>query len=242
MAKKSYQCKEIVVPKIPKLENPALFLGAHGELFNYVTLEKDGLVFTMSEVNIPPGKGPPAHMHHFVAEYFYAPEGGITIFASDKDHLDTQNHPSKERGTQVTVYLIPLKPRQVFCSTRHRVHGYVNDDNVDRPLTCFWKPYPDAPSFEPYNDGGTREFFEAVHHRVTDPKDMSSVTERRRNHYIAESPKYAAPHSSYLLQFINRVDPDIPESLIEFGHMEELNEMMDLVRDANAGKKNIICH
>lgn len=227
---------------MPKLEKPALYLGAHGELFNYVTLEKDKLVFTMAEVNIPPGKGPPAHIHHFVAEYFYAPEGGITIYASDIDHLDTTNPPSRERNNQVAVYLIPLKPKQVFCCTRHRVHGYVNHDKVDRPLTCFWKPYSDAPDFAPYNDGGTREFFEAVHHRVVDPNDTSSVTEKRRTHYIAESPKYAVPHSSYLLQFINRVEPEIPAALHTFKHEEELNEMLELIKECNKGNKKIICH
>jgi len=239
---REYQCKELIFPPIPKLEKPALFLGAHGELFNYATLERGNLVFTMAEVKIPPGKGPPAHMHHFVSEYFYAPEGGITIYASDVDHTDIHVPPSREKGTQVTVYLIPLKPKQVFCSTKHRVHGYVNHDKVDRPLTCFWKPYPDAPEFKPYNDGGTREFFEAVHVRVVDPNDLSSVTEKRRTHYIAESPKYAAPHSSYLLQFINRVEPEVPPSLQQFTHLDELNEMLELVKECNAGSKNITCH
>lgn len=242
MSKNSYICKELSIPPIPKIEQPALFLGAHGELFNYVTLEKDKLVFTMSEVNIPPGKGPPAHMHHFVGEYFYAPEGGITMFATDIDHLDVKDPPSREKGNQVTVYLIPLKPKQIFFSPKHRVHGYVNSDKVDRPLTCFWKPYPEAPDFKPYNDGGTREFFEAVHVRVTDPKDLSSVTDRRRNHYIAESPKYAAPHSSYMFQFINRVSPEIPDTLREFTNFDELNEMIELVKECNAGNKKIICH
>lgn len=239
--KSSYQCKDIILPRIPKLEKPALFLGAHGELFNYATLEKDGLVFTMSEVNIPPGKGPPAHMHHFVAEYFYAPEGGITMFASDADYLDIDSPPSFEKGDQVTVYLIPLKPKQIFYSPRHRVHGYVNRDHVDRPLTCFWKPYSDAPDFKPYNDGGTREFFEAVHVRVEDPNDMSSVTEKRRTHYIRESHQYAVPHSSYFLQFINRVGHDLPASLQEFQQYDELNDMIELVQEWHKGNKSVIC-
>jgi hypothetical protein len=237
-----YQGQLVSVPPLPKLEKPALYLGAHGELFSYATLERGDLVYTMTEVSIPPGMGPPAHLHHFVSEWFLAPEGGITIFAAADDHLDVKNHPSREFGTQKTVYLIPLEPGQVICSPRHRVHGYVNTDKVARPLTCFWKPHEDAPKFEPYNDGGTREFFEAVHLKVIDPKDLTNLTEKRRAHYIAESPKYAAPHSSYLFQFINNVSDKIPESLQNNENMEVLDQMVDLLKDYHAGHKDIIVH
>ncbi len=196
----------------------------------------------MTYVTIPPGKGPPAHMHHYVAEWFYAPEGGITIFAAAEDYLDEKKAPSFEGGTQVTVHLIPLQPGQVFWSPRHRVHGYVNRDKVERPLKCIWKPYPDATFSEPWNDGGTREFFESVHHKVTNTNDLSSVTEKRRNHYIAEPPKFMVSHSSFLFQYINRVDPTIPESLQHSENLDELLEMLELVEDYNNGKKGIICH
>lgn len=241
MGKIIYESLEIAIPTLPKLSRPARFLGAHGEHFDYATLEKDDLIFTMGEVKVPPGKGPPAHIHHFVAEWFYAPEGGITLYATDEEHLDFHSHPSFKDGTQKTVYLIPLQPKQVFWCPKHRVHGYVNSDPVERPLTCFWKPYPDAPYFPPFKDGGIREFFEAVHLRIDSTEELS-VTEKRRAHYIAESPKYMSPHSSYLLQFINRVEPIIPESLQHQENLEELNEMIDLVHEYNSGKKGIICH
>lgn len=242
MSTNVYLSERIDFPPLPKLDEPVLFLGAHGELFSYVTCEKGDIVFTMSEVNIPPGKGPPAHMHHFVSEWFYAPEGGITLFATDTDHTDIHNHPSADNETQVTVYLIPLQAKQVFCSPKHRVHGYVNRDRVDRPLTCIWKPYPDAPFFLPYKDGGTREFFEGVHERVIDPNKTAPLTEKRRNHYIAESPKYFAPHSFHLFQFINKVEPMIPDSLQHQENFKELNPMLEIVREYNAGSKDIICH
>jgi hypothetical protein len=242
LQKNVYQGEKIEFPPLPILEVPALYLGAHGELFSYATLEKDGFAFTMTDVNIPPAKGPPAHMHHYVAEWFYAPEGGITLFAADTDHLDEKNTPSAERGTQVTVYLVPLQPGQVFWSPRHRVHGYFNRDKVDRRLKCIWKPYPDAPDFKPYNDGGTREFFEHVHVKVDDPNDLSSVTEKRRSHYIRESGKFAAPHSDHLFQFINRVSPEIPESLQHSENFDELLPMLEIVRACNSGDKSIICH
>jgi len=242
MTKVLYASKKVEFPPLPKLEVPALFLGAHGELFNYATLQKEGnLGFTMTEVTIPPGKGPPAHMHHYVAEWFHAPEGGITIFASDSDHLDIDKPPSKENETQKTVYLIPLAPGQVFWSPRHRVHGYVNHDKVDRLLKCLWKPYSDAPDFPPWNDGGTREFFEQVHLRVKNPDDLKSITEQRRNHYIRESHKFAAPHSSHLFQFINKVLPEIPESLQHSENLDEMMEMLEIVREHNSGASNISC-
>lgn len=234
-----YQGNTLKFPKMPKLEKPALYLGAHGEVFDYVTLSKEGLTFTMSEVNIPPGKGPPAHMHHFVAEWFFAPEGGITLFSTDIDYLDLNNPPSKENGTQVTVYLVPLAPGQVFCSPVHRVHGYVNSDRVDRPLTCIWKPYEGAPDMMPYKDGGTREFFEGVHAKIEDMNNLPSVSEKRRSHYIAQSHSFGIPHSSYLLEFVNRVEPYVPDTLQHRENFEELYEMLDMVNECNSGNKKI---
>lgn len=242
MAKIIYQCEKLEFPPLPKLKQPALYLGAHGELFSYATLEKDDLAFTMTDVNIPPAKGPPAHMHHYVAEWFYAPEGGITMFASDTDYLDIETPPSPQDGTQVRVFLIPLEPGQVFWSPRHRVHGYFNRDKVDRRLKCIWKPYPDAPVFKPWNDGGTREFFQAVHLKVENPEDLTSITEKRRHHYITESHKYYVPHSDHLFQFINQVSPNIPESLQHSENLDELLEMIEIIKECNAGDKKIICH
>lgn len=237
----SYLSTEVEFPPLPKLETPALYLGAHGEIFNYATLAKDGLVFTMGEVSIPPGKGPPAHIHHFVSEWFYAPEGGITLFCSDTDYLDLDNPPSLENGTQVTVYLVPLHAHQVFCSPTHRVHGYVNSDRVDRPLTCIWKPYAGAPDLLPYKDGGTREFFEGVHAKIEDLNHLPTVSEKRRAHYIAQSHNYGIPHSSYLLEFVNRIEPYIPEGLQHMENFEELNEMLEIVKEYNSGSRKIHC-
>lgn len=236
-----YESKKVIIPPIPKLDKPALFLGAHGEEFSYATLEKDNLIFTMGEVNVPAGKGPPAHIHHFVAEWFYAPDGGITLFATEDEHLDIKNHPNKDDGTQLTAYLIPLAPGQIFWCPRHKVHGYVNTEKEARRLTCFWKPYSDAPYFPPFKDGGIREFFEGVHLRIGGNEELS-ITEKRRAHYIAESPKYMSPHSSYLLQFINRIIPEVPDSFQHSENFSELNQMIDLVNDYNHGKRGIICH
>ena len=237
----TYLCTEIAFPPLPKLKVPALYLGAHGELFSYATLEKDGLAFTMARATIPPGKGPPAHLHHFVHEWFFAPEGGITLFAAETEHKDLVNQPNFNDDTQVTVYLIPLKAGQVFCSTRHHVHGYVNADSVERPIMCIWKPDFDAPHFEPYNDGGTREFFEGVHKKVEDPNQLPELSEKRRTHYISQSPNYFVPHSFHLFQFINRVDPEIPLSMQHSERFEELNEMLDMIRNYNEGDRTIRC-
>lgn len=238
----AYQCSKIDFPNLPKLKNPNLFQAPAGEKFSYVTLEKDGLVFTMTHALVPKGSGPPAHIHHYAGEWFYAPEGGITLFASITDHLDILSPPSKEKGDQHTVYLIPLDPGQIFYSPRHRVHGYVNNDSVERPIMDIWKPTQDAPHFEPYHDGGTREYFESVFMKITDPNNVKPMDEESKKRATQESHKFAVPHSRYFLEYINRVESKIPEELHFSENRKELDEMIELIKAVNGGDKSIICH
>ncbi len=238
----SYQGSIIDFPKLPKLDKPNLFQAPAGERFSYVTLEKDGLCFTMTHAMVPKGSGPPAHIHHYAGEWFFAPEGGITLFASMTDHLDIDHPPSKEKGDQHTVYLIPLGPGQVFYSPRHRVHGYVNTDPVERPIMDIWKPTKDAPHYEPYRDGGTREYFESVFLKITDPQNIKPMDEAGKKRATLESHKFKVPHSRFFLEYINRVESKIPEALHFMENREELDEMIEMIHAVNKGDKTILCH
>lgn len=237
-----YHGSIINFPPLPKLATPNFFQAPAGEIFSYVTIEKDGLVFTMTHAQVPKGSGPPAHIHHFASEWFYAPEGGITLYASIKDHTDVNNPPSKEKGDQHTVYLIPLKAGQIFYSPSHRVHGYINTDPVQRPIMDIWKPTADAPVFEPYHDGGTREYFESVFLKVTDPANIKPMDEAGKKRATLESHKFSVPHSAYFLEYINHVESEIPEALHYCENREELDEMIELIKAVNGGDKSVIWH
>ncbi len=237
-----YHSSMIKFPALPKLAKPNYFQAPAGEIFSYVTIEKDNLCFTMTYAKVPKGSGPPPHIHHYAGEWFYAPEGGITLFASAKDHLDVKNPPSRANGNQHTVYLVHLGPGQTFYSPRHRVHGYVNTDPVERPIMDIWKPTPDAPKFEPYHDGGTREYFESVFTKVTDLSTIKPMDDAGKKRATLESHKFAVPHSSFFLEYINGVEHKIPDELQYCENREELDEMIDLINRVNGGDTSILFH
>lgn len=67
-------------PDVKPDPNPLRILTPAKEQFTFI---KTGATtchqYTMVEAIIPPGAGPLPHIHHFTDEWFYFPEGGITL-------------------------------------------------------------------------------------------------------------------------------------------------------------------
>lgn len=226
-------------PPMPKLAKPVLMLGPAGEHFNFVTCQKGDLVFTWADSTIPPGMGPMPHVHHYTNEWFYAAEGGIQLFSSDQDFESVDNPPDAGKGTQTTVYLIPLKAKHVVYGPKFHIHGFNNLDKVNRPLTFIWKPDPISPPY-PYKDGGIREYFEAVAQKIPDLKHIPPISDKNRGLFVSEAPKYGINQSFFFLQYINHVETEIPATL---NHQDNagLNEILEAVKEYNAGSKEVTC-
>lgn len=227
-------------PPMPKLAKPALLLGPAGEHFNFATCKKGNLVFTWADSTIPPGMGPMPHIHHFTNEWFYAAEGGITLYTSTEDYDKTENPPDAQKGTQGTVYLVPLQPKHVIYGPKYHIHGFNNQDKVMRPLTFIWKPDPTSPPF-PYMDGGIREYFEAVAQKITDPKHVPAISDVNRGLFVSEAPKFGINQSFYFLQYIKQVEPQLTDMSHAGSNADELNEILQAVKEYNAGSKEVTC-
>jgi hypothetical protein len=84
-------------PDYQKDPNPMVILGPAGEIF---TFTKVGATtcgkFTIGDTVVPPTAGPPPHIHHWTDEWFYFPDGGITIYMSEK----TVPRPEAGAGTR----------------------------------------------------------------------------------------------------------------------------------------------
>lgn len=226
-------------PPIPKLEKPVLLLGPAGELFNFVSCQKGKVAFTMAESTVPPGMGPPPHIHHYTNEWFYAANGGILLYTSDTEYDSTDKPPDAAKGTLGTVYLIPMQPKKVVYGPKYRIHGFNNTTSEVKPLTFIWKADPVSPPFK-YNDGGIREFFEACALPVDDPNNLPAITDETRGRFLKEAAKYGISQSFYFLQYINRVEREMPATM-QHSNMEELNEIVDIVREYNTGSKEVTC-
>ena len=49
-------------------------------------------------------------------------------------------------------------------------------------------------------------------------------------------------HSFYFLQYVKRVESEIPSSLKNSGNREELEEMLQAIREYNDGSKDVTCY
>jgi hypothetical protein len=226
-------------PPTPKLKKPLLLLGPAGERFNFVTCQKGNLAFTMAESTVPPGMGPMPHIHHYTNEWFYAAEGGIQLYSSDKNYDSVDNPPDAAKGTLATVYLIPMKPKHVVYGPKYHIHGFNNMTTSVKPLTFVWKADPISPKFD-YNDGGIRAYFEAVAQRIEDPNHVPQISDKNRELFVTQAPKFGINQSFYFLQYINRVEIKIPESLHHTNTIQ-LNEILDMIREYNSGSKEVTC-
>lgn len=229
----------IEYPPMPKLAKPVLLLGPAGEHFNFATCQKGDLVFTWADSTIPPGMGPMPHIHHYTNEWFYAAEGGIQLYSSDVDFEHVENPPDSAKGTQATAYLIPMQAKHVVYGPKFHIHGFNNMDKVERPLTFIWKPDPISPPF-PYKDGGIREYFEAVAQKIPDLKHIPAISDTNRGLFVSEAPKYGINQSFFFLMYINKVENVVPDSL-KHSSNEELKQILDAVREYNAGSKEVTC-
>lgn len=226
-------------PSVPKMEKPVLLLGPAGEHFSFATCQKGDLVFTWADSTIPPGMGPMPHIHHYTNEWFYAAEGGIELFSSAVDFDNVENPPDAAKGTRTTAYLIPMQAKVPVYGPKFHVHGFNNQDKVERPLTFIWKPDPISPPF-PYKDGGIREYFDAVAQKIPDMDHIPAISDVNRGLFGSEAPKYGINQSFYFLQYLNHVETEIPETL-KHSSNAELKEILDAVREYNAGSKEVTC-
>jgi hypothetical protein len=232
---------EINFPPLPKIKKPFLFLAPAGGYFNFVTCKKGDLIFSMAETTVPPGMGPFPHIHHYTNEWFYAPAGGFTIFASDTIFDSVNSPPSFEKKNQVTAYLIPLNVKGLMYGPKFYTHGFINHDKVTRPFTVVWKADAESPIF-PYRDGGIREYFTAVSQKITDVKHLPAIRDENRKLLVSEAPKYGINQSFYFLQYINRVEPHQLATYHHPENMKDLNEILTAVEEYNAGDKKVTCY
>jgi hypothetical protein len=237
----AHQNTEMNFPPLPKIKKPFIFLAPAGGYFNFVTCKKGDFVFSMAETTVPPGMGPLPHIHHYTNEWFYAPEGGFTIFASTQVFDDVRNPPSREKGTQTTAYLIPLDKKQTMYGPKFYTHGFINHYNITRPLTVIWIADPISPDF-PYKDGGIREYFTAVSQKVDDINHLPAIRDENRKLLVSEAPKFGINQSSYFLQYINRIEPHLPANFHHPENMKDLHKILEAVKAYNAGSKEVSCY
>lgn len=210
------QTVNIRFPAYTPSPEPELIIGPPGEQFTFTRTGKNsGDRFTMAEALVPPGSGPLPHFHDDYDEWFYFPNGGITLFL-DPDHTysDLSKVPNKTAPGS-DIQLIETQPRSLYYVPRGHVHGFYNSSDTPVKMTFVWAPERITDYFR--NTG------EVV---TTFPSDFK-VDASRLESFVKDAPKYGINQSQYFMQYLNSIQPASQATLAADDHITELKELLD---------------
>ncbi|MEG4855141.1 cupin domain-containing protein [Microcoleus sp. B5-D4] len=203
-------------------KNPALILGG-GETFAFVKTGKTTCgQYAMAEAVVAAGGGPPPHIHHHANEWFYFPNGGITLMHGSTLYQEMKDIPGVT-APQESLHLETVKPGSVYYSPKQYVHGFVNNSTEPRKLTFVWTPDEDKV--------GISNYFLAVGQKVLDRANPPAVNPENRARYVSEGPKYEINQSAHFWEYVDSVDYNFPKME---SHLDELQAL--LAPDIEGGK------
>lgn len=194
---------------------PELIIGPPGEQFTFTrTGRNTGDRFTMAEALVPPGSGPLPHFHEDYDEWFYFPNGGITLFV-DPDHTygDLSKVPNRT-APGADIQLIETKPQSLYYVARGHVHGFYNASDKPVRMTFVWAPERITDYFR--NTGEPVKQF---------PADFKADPSRLEP-FVKDAPNYGISQSQYFMQYLHSIKPATPATLAADDHVAELVDLM----------------
>lgn len=146
-------------PELLKDANEPLILGPAGETFDFIQTGKTTCgKYLFAKLIVPPHVGPPPHVHHWIDEWFYAPNGGFKIFIGKNRYPDIEQAPG-EGAPKDTLQAVQMRPKELFYVERNIVHGFANVTDTPQEIYLVWTPDTPDVSILPYfvNAGTIRD-------------------------------------------------------------------------------------
>jgi len=190
-------------PKIQPDPQPLQILGPAGELFKFV---KTGATtcgkYVIAEALIPPGTGPLPHVHTLTNEWFYTPDGGLTLEMGQKLYKTTSDIPGKTAPKEV-LHLMSAEPGDIHYGAQYIMHGFMNQTKEPKRLTFIWAP-----------DAGVTDYFKEVGQALPDYDNPPAIDPRSKEIFVTSAPKYGIMQSSSYFQYVENLVPenyDLPD-------------------------------
>jgi mannose-6-phosphate isomerase-like protein (cupin superfamily) len=202
-----------VFPTVKPDPNPLRIQGPAGEAFTFVkTCRTTMNHYAMAEATIPSGTGPLPHVHHYTDEWFYFPEGGITIEMGEHPYPTIGFIPGKS-APKDTFHLIKTTPGSLFYGPRYIIHGFFNDTTQTHHMIFVWTP-----------DDGIVDYFREVGQLIKDPANPPAIDPINKKLFVSQAPKYGINQSSSYNQYIDKVDRSPMPAMDE--HRDELVKLL----------------
>ncbi|WP_144029947.1 MULTISPECIES: cupin domain-containing protein [Burkholderia] len=142
------------------------------------TGETTGRRYLMAKVEIPPGSGPPLHLHTLTDEWFYAPEGGIVMLMGTKKYRDLDQPPNV--AGRDTIRMIPMKKGSLVFGPRNHIHGFLNVTEKTVVVQLVWTPDVPGESMLEYFTSIAKPILPGVKGALNNPiVQLKAVSEAR---------------------------------------------------------------
>jgi oxalate decarboxylase/phosphoglucose isomerase-like protein (cupin superfamily) len=215
-------------PHVTPDPHPMRILGPAGEIFAFIkSCATTKNTYAMATATIPVGAGPIPHVHHYTDEWFYFPDGGLTLVMGEQRYPVTSFVAGKN-APKDRVHLIKTHPGDIYYGPRYIIHGFFNDTSEVHHLTFVWAP-----------DDGVTDYFRQVGQHITDPAHIPAIAERNKELFASEAPKYGINQSTSYPEYVEGIDRSPMPPMDK--HLDELTKLLTTTPAAPA-KTKIPCN
>lgn len=202
-------------PKVTPDPKPLQILGPAGERFRFIkTGETTCGKYVIAEAVIPPGTGPMPHVHTLTNEWFYTPDGGITLEIGEHPYKSITEIPG-DTAPKDFLHLAQTAPGDIHYGPQYIIHGFMNQTDQPKRLTFVWAP-----------DAGVTEYFRSVGQPLPDYNNPPAINPKNKELFITQAPKYGINQSANFFQYIENVVPVNYAFSDTDPHLKELNELL----------------
>ncbi len=208
-------------PEITASAQQPLVLGPAGETFKFIQTGHESCgKYLFAKLVVPAHVGPPPHVHHWTDEWFYAPEGGFSMFMGKNSHPDITKIPG-ENAPKDSVYLFPMRPKELFYGPRFYIHGFMNTSNSPKELYLVWTPDT--------TDVSILNYFLTAGTVVKDINVNQEPDFLSRIRLVTLAPKFGINQSADFWQYIKDVNESKPQHMHD-DHRQDLMALIDSVK------------
>src|SRR5579872_2124642 len=114
-------------PRFSSEKNPLVITKPNGERLTFLRTQKSTCgQYVLALVDVPPGSGPPPHVHYASDEWFFAYEGDITLMVQQDDRVFRSGQIPGANVPPVTLISFALPAGQVAFGPTGMVHAFKN--------------------------------------------------------------------------------------------------------------------
>ena len=183
------------LPKMAPDQPELLLQGPAGDTFEFIrTCATTKNRYTVAFSEVPPGAGPSPHFHAWTDEWFYTPEGGITLMMGTRIYPSIHSVPGKN-APKDELHEIVTKPGGLYYGQRGMIHAFINKTKKTLPLYSVWAP-----------DDGATAYFIGIGRRIAKDTPGKPNPAGLANN-IKVAPSYGINYSASLMQYVTAIMP-----------------------------------